>query len=1128
MINLPFNIEFELAAIAIFIITIVYTYSGKNLPNFINRIYRFMLSVAFLAAVMDIVTVFLIAYSDTVSVRVNYIINYLYLLLQNMLTPIWFLYVFSLTEEKDKSWKTYLYSMPALVIIISFIITPFTKFIFYFDENKMYQHGAGMLVLYACSILYLLLSLIITIRYQKNLNKNQRIAIAFFVCSAILAVILQAVLSGVLLTGFASALSCLIMYISLQNPEEQLDYTTGTFNRTAAITMISDYLKQKQSFRMIVLAIDQFRYVNETYGFETGDALLRSISKYLNNIVPNCEYRLDGDNIAVIFEEEVISMETMIENIRQKFLREWVVADESIRLSTCICCISCPEDAQTVSEVLDTINNTIADAKEIGYGTIIYASEHVENREKKISELEEQKKLLENISKEAEIARLEAEKADRTKSIFLANMSHEIRTPMNAILGMTELVLRDNVSNQVRDNMENIKGAGESLLALINDILDISKIESGKLEIVNDHYHLSSIIHDIANMICARMADKELEFTIDIDNKLPDELLGDELRIRQILLNLLTNAVKFTPTGYIGLKIYGEIKEDSVNLHIEVMDTGFGIKEEDKERLFESFARFDGIKTRQIEGTGLGLAICKQLLTLMGGDIHFESEYGVGSVFYVDLEQKIFNHNAMIEISNRKLLKILVIVDNEEDKQIMNTLKNFGITATYEVQSASVWMLLQDVKFSHVFMSYQTYSNQKQAADKICMNTKVVVITKYGQYIESIGFLSAIQKPVYCLNVGEALNGTLQTRIRKTVHETFIAPEAKILVVDDNAVNLKVVEGLLKPYQMQITKALSGKECLALLDLVSYDLIFLDHMMPDMDGIETLEKIRMKNGDYYKKVRIVALTANAIRGIREMFIEKGFNDYISKPIDIRRLDEVLKNNLPKERIQPENVQRNIQKEVFPYDLPFVNTKKGVENCSGSVELYWELLSTLMYEGRVKLHLMKEYIQTDNIKSYMVETHALKSVAASIGAMKLSALARKHEEASKEGDFVFIQSKGGELFSMYEQLLTEIESILAFHKQKEVPVDKKEISMADKMERLISSRDKTEDYEDEEALQDIQKLMQFMLSETEQEELTKAEHALKGLNYSAAISILNQQIQELENNHKGEQYDKTRV
>lgn len=1106
--QLPFEIDFEIAAVVIFIITIFYTYSGRNLPNFINQIYKLMLVVAFATTVFKLIAVLSISYHEYIPVEVNYAILYVYLLLQNMMTPIWFFYVYTLTAEKKRDEVFAVFLIPSVIILLCFLVTPMTEYLFYLHKDGSYGFGPGRNLLFICAFIYLIASLIMTIRHRKNLNKRQCFAIGFLIFSIMAAYIIHVLRYPVLIIGFVTAISCLMMYISFQNPDEQMDYATGIFNRTAAISMISDYLKQNHSFYMVVLAIDQFRYINEKYGFDMGDSLLRSISKYLMEVIPNGVYRMDWDNIAIIFDQDLIQTEAVIEEIQSRFRREWNVGEDKVRISTCICCISCPQDAKTVTEVLDTINNTINDAKEIGGGTIIYANEHIENREKKISELEEQKRLLENISKEAEAARIEAERADQTKSIFLANVSHEIRTPMNAILGMTQLVLRDNVSNQVREHVENIQCAGESLLDIINDILDISKIESGKLEIVNERYFLSSILHDITNMICSRMMEKKVEFLLEIDNTLPNELIGDELRIRQILLNLLTNAIKFTVKGHVRLYVKGEVDGDILHLNFAVEDTGFGIKEENLGRLFENFARFDDIKTREIEGTGLGLSICKQLIDLMNGEISVESEYDKGSTFYIHIKQKIFDNSPLIEITEKELLKPLVILQNEEDTQMMHVLNKLGINATYEEEGKEVWLLLKNVAFSHVFIPNLVYKKRKAFVEELSKRTKVIVITEFGEYLDPFTNLSIIQKPLYCLNVGEALHGFSQMKDKKNQHETFIAPEAKVLVVDDNMVNLQVAEGLLKTYQMQITRALSGRECLALMESKEYDLIFLDHMMPDMDGVETLTKIREMKDEYYKTVKVIALTANAIRGIREMFLQKGFNDYISKPIDIGRLDEVIRRNLPEALIKRKKATWQMNEETFPYEIPNVDTKIGVHYCSGSVEQYFNLLRIVMTEGRTKPPMLREYIETNNIKSYMVEVHALKSVAASVGAKELSHLAKWHEEEAKAENYEFVQTRGEELLIKYQQFLDSIEEVLALQKEEEDAIEiRRSLSLEEVEHELLEIHKLVEHYEDEEALSRLNDLLCVNLTANTRKKVMDAFHALQEFDYNLARKIL---------------------
>lgn len=511
----------------------------------------------------------------------------------------------------------------------------------------------------------------------------------------------------------------------------------------------------------------------------------------------------------------------------------------------------------------------------------------------------------------------QAESANQMKSEFLANMSHEIRTPMNAIMGMCELILGDDITEEVRENSNNIYVSGKNLLGLINDLLDFSKIESGKMELIEEEYKLSLLLNDVINMAVARKGDKDIEFMVDCDPSIPDRLIGDELRIRQILINLLTNAIKFTREGGVLLSVSARQESYGVNLCFAVRDSGIGIKEENLKKIFKSFSQVDAKKNRTIEGTGLGLAISKRLVNKMGGFIKVESEYGVGSEFTVVIPQKVNKKNPLIEIREKENVNVLVFSSISKlrhpfvingYKRIVDRMGNsLGVPYCFATcMDETKKMLDSDQKFTHLFVAKEEYLQDKNYFDALANKMNVIVIQDQQNRIKLPANIHNIFKPFYVLPVGNSINGdrlSFEVGVSVQKGHSFIAPNAQILVVDDTLMNLKVATGLLKPYQANVVTATNGIDALQLMKKQQFDLVFMDQMMPDMDGIETVHHIRKLNIEYCKNVPIVALTANAASGAREMFIQEGFQDFLAKPIDTLALERILNRWLPRERIQ---------------------------------------------------------------------------------------------------------------------------------------------------------------------------------------------------------------------------------
>ena len=605
--------------------------------------------------------------------------------------------------------------------------------------------------------------------------------------------------------------------------------------------------------------------------------------------------------------------------------------------------------------------------------------------------------------------RRQAEKANIAKSEFLANMSHEIRTPMNAIIGLNDIIMEECKDSSIYAHAKDVQSAAKNLLAIINDILDLSKVEAGKMELVYADYQLKTVVGEVVGMMDMAASKRGIVMKYECDDTLPCRYNGDDGRIKQILINIINNAIKFTKEGYVRVSVTGEpgSSEDEELLTFRVEDTGCGIREEDLDKIFEDFRQVDSKRNRSVEGTGLGLAIVKHLVELMGGTIHVDSVYGKGTVVTITIPQRIADRRVIAEVP--------------------------------------------------------------EAAQD-----------------ETEGM------------------------------EQFTAPGVKVLIVDDNVINRKVARGFLKSYAFDLTEAESGPEAIGLVRENRYDIIFMDHMMPMMDGIEAAGIIRRDCGENGKAPAIIALTANAMEGMREKFLDQGFQDFVAKPLDRHELAQILNRWVPEERRQiglAEECGQDPEKPAFQIrgidlDIAMSHSADGEEGLIELLELYY-------LDGQRKTELLRE-IAVSDLGRYRTEVHALKSAAANIGAMEVSGMAKDQENAAAQGDTEYIAHQFPLLLEAHQELLARIGLFLEQRRQNESQEEKlPPLSPQELKERVKAALQELEDFRSQECAEKVEDILRYTLPQDVESGLKEIRGQLKLFEDDNAEAMLGRLLSRLD-------------
>lgn len=632
--------------------------------------------------------------------------------------------------------------------------------------------------------------------------------------------------------------------------------------------------------------------------------------------------------------------------------------------------------------------------------------------------------------------------SELSKIRFLANMTHEIRNPMNAIVGMNELILKEDLTPGAREQAEVIRDASSQLLRIVNNILIYSKLDSNKWDPVSVKYSFRDLMRDVIDDVSKGMQDEGAEFYVFIDRTIPTYLFGDIQGIKQIFMYLLYNSIQQNQRRSMSLEVRSEriVEEHILRLKCRIAETGNGMPEADVDSLLGAFNKYDSRRNATLKGLGLEISICNELLAMMDGFLKIESVVGVGTAILFEFSNYVIDDTPMLSVDESMERRVLVYLhDKDEENVWKNLMEDIKISPVYAAGPVAFRNEIENHRYTHIFLWEKDYELLYDILTQTMCEDMTYVITDYNHVYKDFGNCRILRKPLSCLNIVDVLNGEWDqseyTRKRKT--ERVVFPDARVLVVDDSLVNQKVICSLLENYEVKAKTASGGIACLDMLRAEDYDLILLDQLMPEMDGIETLRRIKKMAG-HNSRIPVLCITAELGRDVWERLIDEGFDDYIAKPVKDYHLSRLLRQYLPNEMAvvvsdeeeKPEKAQETAKQENDADDRSLeIDIEKGINNVGGSEDVYLTVLNTYYNEGLDKWKAVPEQFMNGDIQLFTTNVHALKSSSASIGAYAISERFKKLEFAGKENNRGYIGEKLDECLEDFRELLDNVKEIL---------------------------------------------------------------------------------------------------